>query len=89
MNNETLRLPNRSYSDARKPYRPKPWSHQNELKSLIGETIVVMYPDGTRLTGDLLNADQFTLQVRVRSEEGCVIAECTFFKHAIVGYGKI
>lgn len=64
--------------------QPKKWNHQIELERLKGKPITLMTTDGP-LAGTLLDADQYTLRVRIdRDGAGGIL---TFFKSALVGYG--
>lgn len=54
----------RENSNDRTKFKPKAWTHQDQLKSLIGKKISIVYRDDAVFTGTLLNADQFTIQIQ-------------------------
>lgn len=65
----------------RRPFKPKPWSHQHELAGMIGKMIYLTYPDRIVAKGVLIYADQFTLHLRHQDD-----SVSTVFKHALLGY---
>ena len=65
--------------------KPVRWSHQKELANMIAKPIVLLTSEG-QLNGMLLDADQFTLRVRVKVSDDKE-QTFTFFKHALHGYG--
>lgn len=68
----------------RKPFKPKPWSHQRELESLKGKMIYVLQNDGNGITAVLLEADQFCLKLEIRN--GAYTSVLTVFKHDLRSY---
>jgi hypothetical protein len=67
-----------------KDNKPKRWSHQDELTSLIGKEIALVFVNGTgSVVGLLTNADAFTLQLVLRNK-----SIRTYFKHAIAEYAE-
>jgi hypothetical protein len=69
----------------RRPSKPKPWSHQDDLRTMIGKSVVLIFVDPKfgSVCGVLAAADQFTLQLRVDGHK----SPMTYFKHAIVAFG--
>ncbi len=58
----------REQSGARKPFKPKPWSHQRDLEALKGKKITFLIASSVEWqTGVLVEADQFTLKIAVES----------------------
>ena len=68
----------------RKPYKPKPksWSHQDDLKALVGEQVNVLFLSGKVINAKLVAADNFTFKLQFDQ------SEFTYFKHAAEGFGK-
>lgn len=66
-----------------KPFKPKPWSHQSDLRAQVGKTLI-LWIDGEPLHGVLVEADQFTLKMRPIGVNGK--SSVTYFKHAITAY---
>jgi hypothetical protein len=82
-----MNTPNRNVEVVRKnertKFKPKAWSHQDELKQAVGKTVKLYHlaEDGTAYSaGELVSADAFTL--RVRHQQSVL----TYFKHGIVAY---
>lgn len=51
----------------RKPFKPKPWSHQDDLRALKGKTIDIVFLGGREaIKGTLLDSDQFALKVEIQ-----------------------
>lgn len=76
----------RENSNARRPFKPKAWSHQDELKSLIGKKVIITFAasldiDTNWSIGTLINADQFTLQLQHNDK-----SIATYFKSSLMGY---
>lgn len=46
-----------------KPPKPKAWSHMDDLKALKGKKICLLFSNEEYVTGVLLEADQFTIQL--------------------------
>jgi riboflavin biosynthesis pyrimidine reductase len=66
----------------RKPFKPKAWSHQRKLENLKGRQIdIVFIGGGDALTGTLLDADQFALELEIAGEDRKSVL--TVFKHEI------
>jgi len=64
--------------------KPRPWSHQDDLRKAGGKEIqinLIGYVNTIR--GVLLNADQFTLKVRLVDGGK---SPMTYFKHSIESY---
>lgn len=76
------RRPNSSRPTLRRPHKSRPWSHQDELKGLIGKQIRMISNNGGTLTGTLLAADAFTIKIGIDDKSAF-----TYFKHTIAGYG--
>jgi hypothetical protein len=66
----------------------KAWNHQDELKALIGRKLRVARSNYVEFEAELVNADQFTLQLRVSDEFGHQ-STLTVFKSALAGYMAI
>lgn len=45
----------------RRPFKPKAWTHMDELKTLIGKRVVIVGHNAEDTRGTLVAADQFTL----------------------------
>ena len=60
-------------------FKPKGWSHQDELRELKGKEIVLEFLDGSRSKSTLIDADPFTIKTTFR----------TVFKHALLGYHAV
>jgi hypothetical protein len=75
----------------RKPYKVKPWSHQDELKSLVGRPVRLYsaVPDFNRPVheGVLVQTDAYTLKLE-RLVEGRK-SVVTYFKSGLAGYEEI
>ncbi|SER29448.1 hypothetical protein SAMN05216548_114131 [Faunimonas pinastri] len=84
MRNETRRPIEIARKGERQPFKPKLWSHQQQLRELRGRKIVVLFRDGTQVTGELLEADQYALLLRIREDKS--VLTLTLFKHDIQGY---
>ena len=67
-----------------KTFKVKAWSHQDELKSLIGKRITLVYTNDVEVTAELLSADAFTLRVRI-DKTGVT---STIFKHYLAAYSE-
>lgn len=65
------------------PPRPKRWSHQDDLESLKGKMVCLDLVSGGKITGRLIEADQFALKVTISGH----LAQ-TFFKHNISHYSE-
>jgi hypothetical protein len=65
----------------RKPYKPKPWSHQNDLAAAKGKQIDVFFGAADGMRGVLLEADQFSLKLELSHENSKSVV--TVFKHSI------
>lgn len=66
-----------------KPFKPKAWSHDNDLTAAKGKQISLHALDSPdELVGELLDSDRFTLKVRVWNGKSAL----TFFKHALASY---
>lgn len=72
----------------RRPFKPKPWNHQEDLKALKGQNIRLRLPGPNHtegwVRGVLVDADAYTLKVRVHSSQSVV----TYFKSALIGYDE-
>jgi hypothetical protein len=70
----------------RKPFKPRPWSHQRELEALKGKRIDFLYRNAAQwCSGTLVEADQFALQIDIsRAPE--VKSVLTVFKHDLRAY---
>lgn len=77
-----MQSPHAQSRSAPKPYKPRPWSHQQDLASLIGRTINIAIMDGAILSGVLRAADPFTLKIELPDSK----ADLTVFKHVIASY---
>jgi hypothetical protein len=100
MPSETTRLPprnsaqfrkptgdfQRENSRDRKPFRPKPWSHQQDLTAAKGKRVEIDFAETVGFTGVLLEADQFSLKVEVSNPDGTYKSVLTVFKHSIRHY---
>jgi hypothetical protein len=71
----------------RKPFKPKRWSHQQDLEKLKGKKVDLVYPNGEWVRGVLLEADQFTLRVDIGSENHQSVL--TVFKHSLRSYSAV
>ena len=80
-----------------KPLKERAWSHQDELKELMGKRVGLEIGDRI-VTGTLINADAFTVQIRnaswtTRNDETGFSSTSrslmTFFKHAIKGFHEV
>lgn len=60
---------------------PKAWSHQDDLKAMIGKPIVIIQGAVVTVYPKLLAADAFTLKCEDNNKSAL-----TLFKHAIQGY---
>jgi phage terminase large subunit len=74
-------------STDRMKFKPKRWSHQNDLDALKGQNITVTLHTGHKLVVRLLDSDQFTLKVQDLSAGQHEQSVLTYFKHAIAAYG--
>ena len=66
----------------RAPYKPKPWSHQNELQAARGKPINLHFLDGSKGAFVLVEADAFALRVCAPGSQSAL----TYWKHALLGY---
>ena len=58
------------------------WSHQHDLNSMLGTDITLIFgPINDFVTGTLLSADAFTIQLAHDTK-----SVMTYFKHAIRGF---
>jgi hypothetical protein len=78
--NATTRTIEVARKGERQKFKPKAWSHQDELKEAVGKTVRMAFLDDSSATGVLVSADAFTL--RVRDEQSVF----TYFKHSMIGY---
>lgn len=69
----------------RKPFKPKPWSHQSDLSALKGKLVHCDLTNCENITGALIEADNFTLKIRdeIDSEKIYVI-----FKSSIIMFSE-
>ena len=70
----------------RKPFKPKPWSHQDELARLKGKVIFLRFNAGSTsstISGRLLEADAFTIKIDGSS------LPLVISKHAIVFFHEV
>ncbi|KAA5603489.1 hypothetical protein F1188_19640 [Roseospira marina] len=72
-----------------KPARPRPkaWTHQGELKELIGQKVEIELAVGGDLrqrVGFLLAADPYTIKLRLSGNRTGEVR--TFFKSALLDY---
>lgn len=65
-----------------KPFKPKAWTHQDDLRAQCGKGIFIRFMNGVGIEGTLISADQFTLKIMVNSSKSVV----TYFKHAVESY---
>lgn len=68
----------------RSKFKPKAWSHQDDLKALIGKRVKltrVAYTGTTYDYGKLVAADQFTLKLQAPTGHVCV-----YFKSAFISF---
>ena len=74
-------------SNDRNKFKPKPWSHQQDLAALRGKKIRFQMELG-EYEGVLVEADQFAIKVRI---DGAAVEdrEEVFFKHAIFSFAGI
>jgi hypothetical protein len=70
----------------RKPFKPKPWSHQGDLANAKGKRVEILFGAEDGLTGILLEADQFSLKIEVSNPDGSYKSVLTVFKHSIRFY---
>lgn len=67
----------------RRPFKPKAWSHQDELKAAVGKVVVLRLVDqADPVIGTLMAADAFALSIRVGNSQ----STRTYYKHALVSY---
>jgi len=66
----------------RKTYKPKAWSHQDDLKYMKGRTVDIYLTQGAVITGLLLDSDQFTLKIEHKDK-----SVMTYFKSGLVAFG--
>lgn len=70
MSNAELSYPKRNKlslnkTSSKRNTKAKSWSHQDELKTLIGKRIKVVKTNGSKIFSTLLESDQFTIKVQV------------------------
>lgn len=70
----------------RKPFKPKPWSHQNELVAAKGKRVEIFFSQYDGLAGVLIDADQFTLKIELTNSDDGSKSVLTVFKHSIRHY---
>lgn len=75
-NNKRLSMP---ANGKRRPYKPRPWSHQDDLIDMIGKTVTLLVVERGWISGKLIAADQFTLKIDA-GEKSAV----TYFKSALL-----
>ena len=75
--------------------KPKAWSHQNEIKISTGKSIKIVFADNSVVIGTLLEADQFTIKVKVTKGDATMARyvsageTITLSKHSITFYAFI
>jgi len=72
----------------RKPFRPRAWSHQDDLKHMRGKTIKITMPGsaGDRcVTGTLMESDQFTLKIQRQNDQAIL----TYFKSHLIAFQEV
>ena len=72
--------------EQRRPFKPKPWTHQDDLKAMIGKKITLVFFSGEarrQRDGVLEAADQFTL--KLSGVDGNKSTQ-TYFKHALFSF---
>lgn len=67
-------------ANERRPNRPKPWSHQDELKALRGKRVCITFLDDDAEVYDLLEADPFALRLRRLDDQSTFIV----WKHGVL-----
>lgn len=66
-----------------KPAKGACWSHQWDLRALRGQAIELVFAESA-VTGLLIDADQFTVKVRLSAQEG----EIVYFKSALRAFRR-
>lgn len=94
MSSMTTRLPPRQFKTERigerKPFKPKPWSHQRELEALRGKTVEMKVVDFQGfMTGTLLEADQFALKLRLHTVGSEYQPELIIYKSSIRSFRAV
>lgn len=56
--------PKLSMPQQRRPYKPKAWSHQDDLKDAVGKHIEIQLNSGPLLAGRLVAADAYTIKLK-------------------------
>jgi hypothetical protein len=84
---QSVRFPNKATVVRPKlgmPKKEKPWSHQDDLKALIGKNIAIEFISlrGQFDTYFLVAADAYAVKI-VNPKDKSVL---TYFKHQIAGY---
>ena len=70
------------------PPKQKRWSHQDQLSALVGKNVTISLLDVGDLTGKLLNADQFTIQLELKNARDNSLFARTFFKSALTYFNE-
>ncbi len=65
--------------------KPRPWTHQDDLKALKGKKVTLLFADDSVASGTLLDADQFTFKIFSDTAQSVV----TYFKHSLAGYRAV
>lgn len=67
-----------------RPIKPKAWSHQDDLKALVGQAIKIQLPSGATMIGKLESADAYTLKLSFPQQDQSAL---TYFKSALLAFG--
>lgn len=67
-----------------RPNKPKAWSHQDDLKALVGQIIKIQLPGGATMLGKLENADAYTLKLSFPDKDQSTLI---YFKSALLAFG--
>ena len=76
---QTLKVENKN---KRRPYKPKAWSHHDELKAMIGKQIVIV-SSGVETEAKLLETDSFTIKVQIPHPRTATVITPIISKHSI------